>query len=321
MNRKHYKKIVLLFVILLGFLVSCNSFAPFGTNETTTTNQSTNSSSMTTYEDFSNSIYNLNSNELNGYLQNIDTTDPVIAASIVIPSVVELTVDIEFSYTSTYLSPFGTSTRTTTDTVTSQATGFFINDNGYLVTNAHVVSLPDYEGYPDFQYISRDIKFSFADDDQVYNAQIVDYDSTLDLAILQSNTVFTNVTPLTFFGIDSNQNVSLYYGESVIAVGNANAYGISVTSGIISAPVRFFQDGSNMVQAIQTDAAINEGNSGGPLTNLYGAVVGINSFKIVTSTSESLGYAIPANVVMDYLDSHGISYSVTTDRAYLSTTN
>ncbi len=104
----------------------------------------------------------------------------------------------------------------------------------------------------------------------------------------------------------------------MIAVGNAYGYGIAVTQGVVSAPVRFFESGSIVIQAIQTDAAINEGNSGGPLCNRWGAVVGITAFKIVSDTSENLGYAIPANVIMAFIDSLDakIAYSSTTLRTY-----
>ena len=308
----------------MTFLLSCNSLSfDFLNNSdptTVVTNDNSNSSATAVNADTINAdaVYNMSSDELSAYLANIDTTDPVIAASIVMPSVVELTVNFEFSYTTTYRSPWGTTTQTISDSATSQATGFFINEDGYIMTNAHVVTLSDYESYPDFQYTNRTVSFNFADSDEVFTATIVDYDSDLDLAVLKSDTTFTDQQYLTFFGIDHANDITLYYGEDVIAVGNANGYGISITSGVISAPLRYFEDGYQVVEAIQTDAAINAGNSGGPLTNMYGAVVGINSFKIVTSTSESLGYAIPANVVLNFLDTLGIQYHTTTERAYQS---
>lgn len=323
MKNRHLKRLIVLVIFLMTFLVSCNSLSFDFQNHTPTTTVTTtvnqtqqNDTSLTNNTSSGSAVYNLTGDELSAYLATLDTTDPVVAASIVMPSVVELTVDFQFSYTATYRTPWGTSTQNVTDSATAQATGFFINSDGNIMTNAHVVTLSDYEGYPDFKYISRTITFNFADSKDTYTASIVDYDTTLDLAVLHSDTPMKNQSYLTFFGINHTTGVSLYYGESVIAVGNANGYGISVTSGIISAPLRYFEDGYQTIEAIQTDAAINEGNSGGPLTNLYGAVVGIDSFKIVTATSESLGYAIPANVVMSYLDTLGIHYDVTTDRAY-----
>jgi len=309
------KQLVLLFVFgLTFFTISCDSLSSVFNYTTETTNDSQSVVSVDT--SVSDYLCDLSSDDLASYLESLDNTDPVIAASLVIPSVVELTVNFEFSYTATYKTPWGVSSQTVADSATSEATGFFINEEGYIVTNAHVVSLTDYEDYPDFDYSSRTVSFSFADSNAVYTATIINYDVELDLAVLKSDTVFADQSYLTFFGIDASSNINLYYGEDVIAVGNANGYGISVTSGIVSAPLRYFEDGYSVIQAVQTDAAINSGNSGGPLANLYGVVVGINSFKIVTSTSESLGYAIPANVVMDYLDGLDIPYHVTTERAY-----
>ena len=108
----------------------------------------------------------------------------------------------------------------------------------------------------------------------------------------------------------------------VVAIGNANGYGISVTQGVVSAPYRNFTSSGINTVAIQTDAAINEGNSGGPLANKYGAIIGINSFKTVTSTSESLGFAIPSYVVLSYIEevnqdlNLNIKYYYTNERAY-----
>ena len=131
---------------------------------------------------------------------------------------------------------------------------------------------------------------------------------------------FTSSKEYTLLNIGSIDDVSL--GDFAIAIGNANGYGISVTQGVVSAPYRNFTSSGINTVAIQTDAAINEGNSGGPLANKYGAVIGINSFKTVTSTSESLGFAIPSYIVMSYIDSVNsakglnINYYKTQERAY-----
>lgn len=246
--------------------------------------------------------------ELDEYLSSLTEANTVVTSNLVLQSVVEVTVVVEYSYTSTQRWP-GSGT-TTTDTLISSATAFFINEDGYLVTNAHVVSVSDYENIDGFEVNSIEVYYNFADSDEVYEASIIDYDETLDLAVLKSVYVWESLDYTTFFEISEESEI--YYGEEVIAVGNANGDGISVTLGIVSAPLRYFED----TQAIQTDAAINEGNSGGPLTNMFGSVLGINSFKIVTDTSESLGYAIPSNVVTDYFDGVGITYSTTSERSY-----
>jgi serine protease Do len=301
-------KKILTFVTIITFILilsGCTSTASI----IDTTLSDTETSSTTTETQ-------LSVEELQSYLTNTSDIDPVLTTSLVLPSVVEVTVEFEFQYTVTYMTPRGTTTQTYTDTLTGQATAFFINDEGYMVTNAHVVALSDYEDYPNFEYLSVTVYYNYADSDTYYEATIVDYDTDLDLAVLQANEVNEDQSYLTFFDIDEENGTTLYYGEEVLAIGNANGYGISVTSGIISAPLRYFEDTYTVIEAIQTDAAINEGNSGGPLVNMYGDVIGINSFKIITSTSESLGYAIPSNVVLDYLSNLEIPFNTTDVRAY-----
>lgn len=270
--------------------------------------------------------YGLQTVSISDYTDISSEDASVIASAIVMPATVEITATINYSYTQTYMTPFRTtSTQTVESSQTSQATGFFINEDGYLVTNAHVVTLSDYENYPGFQYTSYDIQLNYADSDVTFSASIVAYDTTLDLALLKIDSGIENLQYVTFFKMtnpsdsayNSENAVKLYYGESVIAIGNAFGYGISVTEGVVSAPVRYFEEGSVVSEVIQTDAAINSGNSGGPLVNKWGSVIGINSFKIVTSSSENLGYAIPSNIVLDYLDTFDhIQYYYTTERAY-----
>jgi serine protease Do len=97
---------------------------------------------------------------------------------------------------------------------------------------------------------------------------------------------------------------NLKVGESVIAIGNplSKEFAGTVTSGIISATQRAVTIGSNEYNYIQTDAAINGGNSGGPLINARGEVIGINSAKIATESVEGIGFAIPINTLIDGLD-------------------
>lgn len=303
------RKLIALVLFVSIFLVSCDSI-------TTSESISCSTLSSSIIEETDSSYTELSVEELQDLLTEIAETDPTITSAIVIPSVVEITVEIEYSYTVSGPSFGGFTQEIYTDTATSQATGFFINDNGYIVTNAHVVSLEDYEGYSNLDIVSQTVYFNFADSDAMYTATIVDYDSDLDLAVLVSDVLISDQSYLTFFDFSDTSGNELYYGEEVLAVGNALGYGISVTYGVVSAPYRSFIDGDTLVEAIQTDAAINEGNSGGPLVNMYGAVLGINSFKIVTDTSESLGYAIPSYVITQYLDSLNVEYSITTDRAY-----
>ncbi len=307
------KKALLAFMILpLLFLSGCDLF--------TTGNTSTDASDNII------NVYGIDESVLESLATTNDYPSTVTAAAIVMPSTVEITAEISFSYTASYYSPWGSRTETVTDSAISEATAFFINEDGYLLTNAHVVTLSDYEDYPGFTYTGWNITLNYADSDTMFSASIVDYDETLDLAILQIDEPIADLAYVTFFNITSpddsaygtSEAISLYYGEPIIAVGNAEGYGISVTSGVVSAPLRYFDDSGTVIQAIQTDAAINSGNSGGPLSNMWGATIGIDSFKIVTSTSENLGYAIPSYVVMDYIDSvsDSIQYYYTNARSF-----
>jgi len=306
-------------IILLFFLAGCDSLNLFNSNQSQTT-ASADSASLTL------SAYGLDESQIESLLQTANDESTVVASGIVMPSTVEITAVISYSYTRTSYSPWGTQNQTVESSTTSMATGFFINADGYLLTNAHVVTLPDYESATDFKYTGWDITLNYADSTDKFTASIVDYDSTLDLAILKLDQPIANLSYVTFFSLtdphsdqyNTDQAVTLFYGEPIIAVGNANGYGISVTSGVVSAPIRYFENGNIVTEAIQTDAAINAGNSGGPLANMWGQIVGINSFKIVTSTTENLGYAIPTNVVLNYIDSVAgrIQYHYATVRSY-----
>lgn len=260
-------------------------------------------------------------------LDDLNDADTVVSTAIAFQATVEITVEFEYSYTQISYTPWGEQSRTVSGSAISSATGFFINSDGYLVTNAHVVLMSDYETLDDFTYDSRTITINYADSDVYFDAEIIAYDEDLDLAILKIDASdIENIQYLTFFDLTnpedsaytSDDAVVLYYGETVLAVGNANGYGLSVSSGVVSAPYRTFVENNYEVVAIQTDAAVNPGNSGGPLLNAYGDVIGIISFKIVSEDSENLGYAIPSYIILDYIDQIDaqISYTLTSVRAY-----
>lgn len=157
----------------------------------------------------------------------------------------------------------------------------------YVVTNNHVVS-----GSSEIQVILSNGK--------TVDAQIVGTDETTDLAVLKINAA--NVTTVATFG---NSN-DIAAGQDVIAIGSpmGSEYANTVTKGIISATKRTVKasDSSVATTVIQTDAAINSGNSGGPLVNMAGQVIGINSMKLASSTDgtsvEGMGFSIPSNEVV-----------------------
>jgi serine protease Do len=169
----------------------------------------------------------------------------------------------------------------TADQSTS-GSGVFISAEGYILTNNHVV-----EGASDLEIILSD--------GSRHSAELVGTDIYADLAVLK-----TEQTPPTVAAL-GNSDV-LRPGETVIAIGSPlGDFTNSVTVGVVSATGRSIDTGQGyqIEGLVQTDAAINEGNSGGPLVNLAGQVVGINTLVVRSSGSgtvaEGLGFAIPAN--------------------------
>lgn len=161
----------------------------------------------------------------------------------------------------------------TVRTDVSQGSGFVIAEGGYIVTNAHVM-----EGAKAATIVTYD--------GQIHKVSIIGQDSKMDIALLKIGE--TNYKPLT---LENSNNVQV--GEKVIAIGNPLGLQFSVSEGIISAVNRRGTNGLN--NYIQTDASLNPGNSGGPLIDVNGRVVGINNFKI--SGSENIGFALESNYI------------------------
>jgi serine protease Do len=177
-------------------------------------------------------------------------------------------------------------------TASGEGSGIVMNEEGYIITNAHVV-----EG-------AIAIQVSLYNG-ETYPAEVVGIDTRTDLAVIK---IEAEGLAAAEFG-DSDR---LEVGESVMAIGNPGGLQLagSVTMGIISAVDRPIKPdgGGYSINYIQTDAAINPGNSGGPLVNEYGQVVGINSAKIVAEGYEGIGFAIPINdakPIIDDLIAHG----------------
>ena len=176
-------------------------------------------------------------------------------------------------------------------------TGVIISENGYIVTNAHVIYDSEYGGY---EATSVSVVL---DDDKTYDAEIIGKDTDCDLAVLKIDE--KGLTAAEFGNSDE-----LRLGESVIAIGNPLGFELmdSVTGGMISGLNRNITINGKAMNLIQTDAAINSGNSGGPLINKYGQVIGINSSKMSSSYSssgasiEGIGFAIPSNETASIID-------------------
>lgn len=168
-------------------------------------------------------------------------------------------------------------------TVTSLGSGFVISEDGYIITNNHVVDGSD----------SIDIKFN---DGTVSRAKIIGIDKKSDIALLKVNT--EKKLPFVTFG-DSD---SIEVGDWVIAIGNPFGLGGTVTAGIISALGRNISDGSN-TNFFQTDAAINRGNSGGPMFNTKGDLIGINTAIFSNSGGNiGIGFAIPSKTALPIIN-------------------
>lgn len=158
--------------------------------------------------------------------------------------------------------------------------GVIVNSNGYILTNSHVIDNGN----------AKDIRVLF-DGGNEKKAEVLWYDALLDLAIIK---VDARNLPVAKLG-DSDK---LLVGEAAIAIGNPLGleFQSTVTSGIISGLHRSINVEGNVIEdLIQTDASINQGNSGGPLLNSKGEVIGINTAKI--TSAEGLGFAIPINSV------------------------
>jgi S1-C subfamily serine protease len=157
-----------------------------------------------------------------------------------------------------------------------------IDESGYIVTNQHVVAGAD----------SVSVRFASGARER---AEVVGEDPSTDTAVLKVNASEETLKPLTLGDSDTVQ-----VGDPVIAIGNPLNVGVSVTTGIVSglgrpipAPNNYTIDG-----AVQTDAALNPGNSGGPLLDGNGTVIGVNS-QIVSETGafQGVGFAVPINTV------------------------
>ena len=158
-------------------------------------------------------------------------------------------------------------------------TGVIIDSEGYIVTNNHVID----------GAVELSITLS---NGQEYSARLIGADSATDLAVIK---IEGKTLPVASFG-DSDD---LMVGEMAIAIGNplGLAFSQTVTVGVISAKERIVNINEHNFTFVQTDAAINDGNSGGPLVNLQGEVIGINTAKIKISGVEGMGFAIPSNTV------------------------
>ncbi len=165
----------------------------------------------------------------------------------------------------------------------SLGSGFVISADGYVVTNNHVITA---EGQGQVESITVTTP-----DGTEYPAKLIGRDAASDLAVLKINA--PRALPFVKFGDSRNARV----GDWVVAIGNPFGLGGTVTAGIISAVYRATGTGSAYDRYLQTDAAINRGNSGGPMFDMKGQVIGINNaIYSPTGGSVGIGFAIPAEI-------------------------
>lgn len=210
-------------------------------------------------------------------------------AKSVSQSVVSVNVTSQSSSSSDSFFGFGAPQQTTQQ---SAGTGIIISSNGLIVTNRHVVPAG-----------TTSVSVTLSDGTQLNNVQVVgrtNQSDSLDVAFLK----ITNANGHTLVPAQLGDSSTVKVGDSVVAIGNAlGQFQNTVTSGIISGFGRSVQasdqgnsnTGENLEDLFQTDAAINEGNSGGPLVNMNGQVIGIDT--AVASDAQGIGFAIPINDV------------------------
>ena len=212
----------------------------------------------------------------------IDTSRVMTPAEVYAANV-NSTVGITTSVTTTNFWGYQT-------TAAASGSGFIISDDGYIITNHHVID--DAASITVTMY-----------DNSSYDAELVGYDESNDLAVLKIEA--DGLTPVILGDSDA-----LQVGDSVVAIGNPlGELTFSLTSGTVSALDRTITMSNNVsMDLIQTDCAINSGNSGGALFNLYGEVVGITNAKYSGSSGsgasiDNIGFAIPLNSVRDIVQS------------------
>lgn len=198
------------------------------------------------------------------------------------PGVVQITATSEIvTPADPFFNPFGP----TVQTEKALGSGFVIDKAGHIVTNYHVVAG------------AKSVQVSFSNNESL-KASIVGADPTTDLAVLRVNAGARALTPLTLGDSDRVQ-----VGDQVVAIGNPFGLSRTATAGIVSALQRQITSPNQYTidHVIQTDAAINHGNSGGPLLDMQGEVIGVNAQIDTGNTGEQgnvgIGFAIPANTV------------------------
>ena len=249
---------------------------------------------------------NSSTSDVSGYVSQTSLSNysdtAVYAANKILPSVVG--IEVQYNVNS-MLSMFGNRGQSQTETATGS--GIIISEDGYILTNNHIVSTSSSSSNSsssNYYSVSEAEKVTVTlfNDDKTYDAKIVGTDEQTDLAVIK---IEKTDLPKAEFADSDNIKV----GEFAMAVGNPLGMQSSITCGVVSAVNRKITDSDGKeFTLIQTDAAINAGNSGGALVNSQGQVIGINTLKLQGTGIEGMGFAIPINSTTD-ITSQLIQYS------------
>lgn len=222
-----------------------------------------------------------------GTVQTVSLSDysdtAIYSANKVLPSIVGITV--EYTVTSNFMQGMS-------QLAQAQGSGIIISKDGYILTNNHIINSTDSSTYYEVSKATKVYVYLY-NNSTPYEAKIIGTDEQTDLAVIKIEK--DDLTPAELG--DSN---SVKIGEFAMAIGNPLGMQSSVTSGIISAVNRTVTgENGTTYKLIQTDAAINSGNSGGALVNSEGKVIGINTLKLSGTGIEGMGFAIPINDTID----------------------
>lgn len=226
-------------------------------------------------------------NEITTVISNNNTSSSeyigtsVSVAEKILPSVVG--IKVEFSVNSIF--SFGTST------ATAQGSGIIISNDGYILTNNHIVNSTSTSYYYEVSAANK-VQVYLYNDETAYEGKIIGTDEQTDLAIIK-------IEKEGLIAAELGDSSSIKVGEFAMAVGNPLGMQSSVSVGVISGTEREITSDGKLFKVIQTDAAINSGNSGGALVNSKGQVIGLNTLKMSGTGIEGMGFAIPINSTKD----------------------
>lgn len=202
----------------------------------------------------------------------------IAVAQKILPSIVG--IKVEYKVNSIFMTSQGTAS--------AEGSGIIISEDGYILTNNHVINSTSSSSYYEIGEASK-ITVNLYNDETEYEAQIIGTDEQTDLAVIKIEKDGLTAAEL-------GDSDSVMVGEFAMAVGNPLGLQSSVTAGMISAVNREVTDSDGKkFNLIQTDVAINSGNSGGALVNSQGQVIGINTLKVSQTGVEGMSFAIPIN--------------------------